>query len=247
MFNFSSYSQNTNQASSTATINSGMETCLIQVLSLPLEANSRHLTLPNMPQMGLEQVDLYGGLYQVDPSQKDVNYTLTANPLNELNFKINQINASVIEQEAKTDASGNIWDNFNIHETSEELPDTFNCFKNLQVESKKSESSPRKTHITKQYVYKSGTLEDMPTEEQKKKGLFGLSFKLLKVENPETQRIQTKYLCTFGSCRKECANKWAFIDHSRHHTGERPYVCKVCNKKFTQRGNLKQHLETHKD
>jgi hypothetical protein len=29
------------------------------------------------------------------------------------------------------------------------------------------------------------------------------------------------------------------------HTGERPYTCPFCLRKFTQRGNLKRHHERH--
>ena len=90
-------------------------------------------------------------------------------------------------------------------------------------------------------------LLDMPAEEQKKKGLFGLQFKVVKIANEGTKRHRTKFVCTFEGCGKICENKWSFLDHNRHHTGEKPYECKVCKKRFTQRGNLKQHVMIHKN
>lgn len=33
----------------------------------------------------------------------------------------------------------------------------------------------------------------------------------------------------------------------RKHTGETPFQCKICNKKFSQRANLSKHEKIHKN
>ena len=90
-------------------------------------------------------------------------------------------------------------------------------------------------------------LLDMPINEQRNKGLEGTNFKIIKVVHPDTQRARTKFVCIYNNWGKVWENKWAFLDHHRCHTGSKPYECKMWKKKFTQRGNLRQHLMTHKN
>lgn len=51
---------------------------------------------------------------------------------------------------------------------------------------------------------------------------------------------------TCNVCYKTFACKSALDIHYRSHTRERPYKCELCDKSFTTRGNMKQHLLTHK-
>ncbi|XP_022246062.1 sal-like protein 3 [Limulus polyphemus] len=51
---------------------------------------------------------------------------------------------------------------------------------------------------------------------------------------------------TCGVCFKTFACSSALVIHIRSHTKERPFRCNLCNRGFTTKGNMKQHMLTHK-
>ncbi|XP_046387215.1 uncharacterized protein LOC124156615 [Ischnura elegans] len=60
-----------------------------------------------------------------------------------------------------------------------------------------------------------------------------------------SERKTKKYTCEY--CSKILSSKQVFEGHVRLHTGERPYVCNICDKGFTLETIMKKHRKGHKD
>ncbi|KAG8196422.1 hypothetical protein JTE90_009054 [Oedothorax gibbosus] len=61
----------------------------------------------------------------------------------------------------------------------------------------------------------------------------------------QSTRLNTnRYLCNI--CRKEFSLKGDLTRHLDSHNGVKPYACEHCGKSFTLKSNLRQHLTTHR-
>ncbi|XP_063701567.1 zinc finger protein 761-like [Culicoides brevitarsis] len=56
---------------------------------------------------------------------------------------------------------------------------------------------------------------------------------------------KTSNLYCCPTCGKGMKYKQSLETHMRIHTGDTPYECQVCGKKFADRGNYRQHLKQH--
>lgn len=63
------------------------------------------------------------------------------------------------------------------------------------------------------------------------------------IHEQSTRLASNRYLCNI--CQKEFSLKGDLTRHLNSHNGIKPYECEHCNKTFTLKSNLRQHLTTH--
>ncbi|XP_018401745.1 PREDICTED: zinc finger protein OZF-like [Cyphomyrmex costatus] len=59
-------------------------------------------------------------------------------------------------------------------------------------------------------------------------------------DNMDQYNVGVSYKC--GTCNKGFKSKSQLIVHERTHNGEKPYECKHCGFRFSQKGNLSKHV-----
>ncbi len=50
--------------------------------------------------------------------------------------------------------------------------------------------------------------------------------------------------CVYPGCNTVCFSNSSLIIHHRVHTKLKPFKCKNCDKRFSQQGNLRRHIES---
>ena len=80
---------------------------------------------------------------------------------------------------------------------------------------------------------------------------YVITSKLEKVEIPEVEFgwpwYTRTYICPEVSCEYHSEKKTHVRQHFQTHSGEKPYQCKICKKKFAQKGSCVKHIRTHDD
>uniref|UniRef100_A0A3P9HB75 Homeotic protein spalt-major n=1 Tax=Oryzias latipes TaxID=8090 RepID=A0A3P9HB75_ORYLA len=78
------------------------------------------------------------------------------------------------------------------------------------------------------------------------KGNLKVHFQRHKDKYPHVlPNIEKPNQCTL--CQRVLSCQSALRMHYRTHTGERPFRCRVCGRAFTTRGNLKTHVDIHRE
>lgn len=65
---------------------------------------------------------------------------------------------------------------------------------------------------------------------------------------PATRSRPLVYHCTFQNCNRSFSKPCRLTEHERSHTGERPFVCSLCQKTFGRDYHLSRHIQqSHND
>ncbi|TFK62256.1 transcription factor iiia [Pluteus cervinus] len=60
-----------------------------------------------------------------------------------------------------------------------------------------------------------------------------------------SQKNKNRYRCTYDGCGKAYTKPVRLAEHTRSHTGERPFVCHTCNKSYLRETHLQAHERSH--
>ncbi|KAG7164165.1 Histone-lysine N-methyltransferase PRDM16-like 1 [Homarus americanus] len=56
-------------------------------------------------------------------------------------------------------------------------------------------------------------------------------------------RRKWKFGCMY--CTKSFPTRWGLDRHTRTHTGEKPYTCRICHRNFNEQSNYQRHFRRH--
>ncbi|KAH7921273.1 hypothetical protein BV22DRAFT_1038843 [Leucogyrophana mollusca] len=57
---------------------------------------------------------------------------------------------------------------------------------------------------------------------------------------------KARHRCTYPGCTKSYTKPCRLAEHTRSHTGERPFICTVCQKSYLRESHLQAHSQSHK-
>lgn len=202
MFNFDTYTKSSTTQCSPNVSGSHYEQMLIEVLSLPVQCSTRNLEMPFSSQLQSFGFENSGEPFLNACSGAPSNYVCENKTLNDLNTKLNIINSSNTSEDTHHDSNTGSADPSTPTEEKLSSENSLEIQSTLKISSIKTQDqniSPSVPLPQDCQIYENATVVDMSEEDKVKKGLSSLSFKLLKVLNPETQRKKTKFLCTYKS------------------------------------------------
>ncbi|CAI2363603.1 unnamed protein product [Moneuplotes crassus] len=195
-----------------------LEKAIIEALMMPLCCKTRTLAMP---------LDSNGKEVFIDKPERDYPIDVANSKVSKisLNYQCDKLNK--IEQDPFKTSSEN----------------------SSNTRAKSVRSSPRTSVQDSKYMNPEH-LEQMnikvkqpPIDEIER--LKGYKYERKYLFNEKTMRTNTVLICKYDECNKVCNKTWDLLDHMRKHTGEKPYQCKVCLKRFSQRGNVIKHKKMH--